>query len=841
MKKIFMIYVMLGITLLCEAQSPATFKHPGIFSSQAQLDFIKNTVALNNGSPIISGYQTLANDSKGSLTYNPEPYAVVDVVASGSSPAEAAFRRDAHAAYIHAIKWVVTGNISHRNKSVQILNAWANTFQSLSTAPDKPNQPTLEASWALPIWLAGAEIIKTYNNGSAGWASTEVSKFESYVRKIMNYVNGPIASAPNWYISKGLSLLAAGVYLNDGSIYNSGYNIIIPQLDAITTSGQIPELTRDFVHSQYVLIGLAQAAEVAFQQGNNALFTRTNGAAQPRLLLGTEHYTRCLMGTNTPNYQTDSQWARKSAPYEILLLRYNQLGMSVPNTQNYVVNQNRTENGIEDHFLGWLTATHAELPKTNALPSVSITSPGNGATYNTGATVTINATASDGDGSITKVEFFVDGVKIGEDLNSAYTFNWTATKGTHTITVKATDNASGSTTSTAVSITVTSSTQSPYNGSPFSIPGKVEAEQYDFGGQDIAFNDLTAGNTGNVFRTDNVDIQATTDTGGGYAIGWIAAGEWLEYSVNINTPGAYTLTARVSATSDGRSFHVELDGQNISGTVSVTNTGSYQTYATVTVTTPSLTTGQKTLRIVMETPSFNINYLNFASNTSSSNIALNKSATASSVEATGFEVSKAVDGNATTRWSSAFTDAQWLQVDLGANYNINRVKITWEAAYASAYQILISPDGSSWTNMRSVSGNTTLINDQTGLSGTGRYIRINGITRATVYGYSIFELEVYGNLVSARSVNEDISTDNRVEDLKINTFPNPTTESVTVHMSSFWIDGKISLLDTMGKPLFLESIKKTEHTFEMLNSPVGLYIVKVSKDGRTSSQKVIKK
>lgn len=358
----FLTGVMLMITTVALSQAPASFKHPGIFSSQAELDFIKSTVAANNGSPIVAGYQTLAGDSKGSLSYNPEPYAVVAVVASGTGPEEAAFRRDAHAAYIHAVKWVVTGNTAYRDKSIQILNTWSSLFQSMyCTDPSKARQTTLESSWALPIWLASAEIIRTYNNGAAGWAAADVAQFESYVRKVLTYVNGSIASAPNWYISKGLALMSAGVFLNEASTYNSGYNIITPQLDAITSTGQTPELTRDFVHSQYVLIGLAQAAEVAHQQGNNALFTRTNGTAQPSLLLGTEHYTGCLMGTNTPNYQNDSGWARKSAPYEILLARYTQLGMSVPNTQNYVLNQNRTENGAEDHFVGWLSATHSEL------------------------------------------------------------------------------------------------------------------------------------------------------------------------------------------------------------------------------------------------------------------------------------------------------------------------------------------------------------------------------------------------------------------------------------------------------------------------------------------------
>lgn len=354
------------------AQSPAAFRHPGVFSSQAELDFIKAAVAANAGSPLVAGYNVLANDSRGSLSYNPEPYAVVHVLASGISPEEDAFRRDAHATYAQAIKWVVTGNVAYKNKAIQIMNAWSGVFQSLSTTSDKPNQPTLEASWALPIWVAGAEIIKTYNNGAAGWAAADVTRFNTFVRRVLTYVNGPIYQTANWLISKDLSLLSAGVFLNDAALYNSGYNHVTGQIDQITTTGEIPELYRDFVHSQYVLIGFAQCAEVAHQQGDDALFNRKSGASQPRILLGAEAYVKGLLGTGTPNYQSASAWARKSAPYEILLARYTQLGLSVPQTRNYVLNQNRSETAVEDHFVGWLSATHSQVPTTTQPPPACV-------------------------------------------------------------------------------------------------------------------------------------------------------------------------------------------------------------------------------------------------------------------------------------------------------------------------------------------------------------------------------------------------------------------------------------------------------------------------------------
>jgi len=155
-------------------------------------------------------------------------------------------------------------------------------------------------------------------------------------------------------------------------------------------------------------------------------------------------------------------------------------------------------------------------------------------------------------------------------------------------------------------------TQSPYGGTVRSIPGTIEAEHYDLGGEGIAYHDLTSGNAGNTFRTDNVDIEATTDTGTGYNVGWIQAGEWLEYTVNVTTAGTYSLQVRVASTSAGKTFHVELDGVNISGTITVPNTGAWQTWQTVTVNTSSLSTGQKVLRIVMDSGDFNINKLVFS-------------------------------------------------------------------------------------------------------------------------------------------------------------------------------------------------------------------------------------
>ncbi|GAB2816209.1 hypothetical protein GCM10027043_15740 [Ferruginibacter profundus] len=159
---------------------------------------------------------------------------------------------------------------------------------------------------------------------------------------------------------------------------------------------------------------------------------------------------------------------------------------------------------------------------------------------------------------------------------------------------------------------ITSNAQMPFYGTPMTLPGKVEVENYDFGGQNIAYNDLTAGNAGNAYRTtENVDIQAGTDGGVAiYNMGYAAAGEWMEYTVNVNTTGTYSFQARVASTFAGKSFHIEMDGVNITGSIAVPNTGAWQTWATVTVPNINLTAGQKVMRIVLETDNLNIDYIN---------------------------------------------------------------------------------------------------------------------------------------------------------------------------------------------------------------------------------------
>ncbi len=158
--------------------------------------------------------------------------------------------------------------------------------------------------------------------------------------------------------------------------------------------------------------------------------------------------------------------------------------------------------------------------------------------------------------------------------------------------------------------TLSSSLQNPYYGTPMNIPGKVEIEDFDRGGEGIAYHETSVGNAGNQYRpTEDVDIENTA--GGGNNIGWVANGEWLEYTLNATVSSVYSVDVRVAAPGAGRQFHIEMDGVNTSGPVNVPNTGGFQAWQTINVSLGNITSGVHTFRFVMDANDFNVNYLDF--------------------------------------------------------------------------------------------------------------------------------------------------------------------------------------------------------------------------------------
>jgi len=150
----------------------------------------------------------------------------------------------------------------------------------------------------------------------------------------------------------------------------------------------------------------------------------------------------------------------------------------------------------------------------------------------------------------------------------------------------------------AIRFTTASPTaSSPYSGTAIALPGVIQAEQFDNGGEGIAYHDNTSGNAGGALRSTDVDLEPASS--GGYDVGWISAGEWLQYTVNVASAGDYSFAFRVAALGVGGTFHVEVNGMNVTGVVAIPDTGDWQAWQTVSKPVP-LSAGTQTLRIVMD-------------------------------------------------------------------------------------------------------------------------------------------------------------------------------------------------------------------------------------------------
>lgn len=151
----------------------------------------------------------------------------------------------------------------------------------------------------------------------------------------------------------------------------------------------------------------------------------------------------------------------------------------------------------------------------------------------------------------------------------------------------------------------------PFGGTPTALPGVIQAENFDDGGAGKAYVDTTPGNSGGKYRTTDVDIEATSDAGGGYNLGWVSAGEWLKYTVTVKTTGTYNINVRVASPSTGGAFHIEVNGVDKTGRITVPNTGGWQTWTTVQKAGVSLAAGSQTWRVVMDTNGSNGAVANF--------------------------------------------------------------------------------------------------------------------------------------------------------------------------------------------------------------------------------------
>lgn len=152
----------------------------------------------------------------------------------------------------------------------------------------------------------------------------------------------------------------------------------------------------------------------------------------------------------------------------------------------------------------------------------------------------------------------------------------------------------------------------PFGGVPRDLPARIEAENFDEGGEAVAYHDADAGNNGNSnYRAGDVDVRENADKSGNLnrVVGWSNGGEWLKYTVNVKTPGVYHLQFKVSSAANGGALHVEdQDGNDLTGAVSFDGTSGWEDFKIVVRRNVKLTAGIKTLRVVFDASGFDFDW-----------------------------------------------------------------------------------------------------------------------------------------------------------------------------------------------------------------------------------------
>jgi PKD repeat protein len=373
---------------------------------------------------------------------------------------------------------------------------------------------------------------------------------------------------------------------------------------------------------------------------------------------------------------------------------------------------------------------NVQISAGNTTPTVTITAPADGEVFSFGDSIPYSVTVTDPE----------DGTVDCSDVTVAYVLGHD-------------QHGHPESTATGCSGTLTTSADGEHDADA-NIFGVVNAGYTDAGGLEgtaqVKLQPATR-QAEHYGSSSGIDQFGKTQAHGGKTVGNIHNGDWISFTP-YNLKGVTGFTARVS--SGGAGGTLEFRSGSATGTLvgsaTVPVTGSWETFVDVTgtITDPG---GTNALYLVFKGGSgalFDVDDFTFTRTAGAPvDLTPGSTATASSVENGSLTADKAVDGNAGTRWSSQFSDPQSITVDLGEAHTVTGVKLTWETAYGSAYSIQTSADGTTWrTASYSTSSGDGGVDDITFATAAAdtRYVRVNGTTRGTPWGYSLWELQVFG-------------------------------------------------------------------------------------------------
>jgi hypothetical protein len=359
----------------------ATFAHPGVLVSRAQLDFLKGKVAAK-AQPWLNAYNQMIGSRYASLSRTPKPRATVEC-GSYSNPNNGCTdeREDAIAAYTDALAWYITGNAAYAQKSIALMDAWSATIKAHTNS----NAP-LQTGWAGSVWPRAAEIIKyTYSS----WPNQ--ARFATMLRTVyLPTVIVGSSSNGNWELSMMEAAVGIAVFLDDRASYDRAITRFRARAQAyiyITADGSQPkyppvggidtrseligywqgqstfvdglaqETCRDFVHTGYGISAISHVAET----------TRIQGADMwPELSERMRHalgfHTKFENGTAVASNICGGTVTKGLGPVTEVAFNalHNRLGIAMANSQQYT--ESRRPQGTNNLFVAWETLTHANNP-----------------------------------------------------------------------------------------------------------------------------------------------------------------------------------------------------------------------------------------------------------------------------------------------------------------------------------------------------------------------------------------------------------------------------------------------------------------------------------------------
>jgi hypothetical protein len=339
------------------AKTESTFIHPGILNTKASLDQIG---AETNGGDAtrLAAYQKVLDYVNGNALPT-QFYETVTVGSNGATtPSKSQIRKDAILAYALALRWAKTGTMTYAQQAIAILNGWSYTFKNYAVlSGSNASQPSLEASWTTPSFVAAAEILRYYQpfGKASGWADADITQFINYLNLVKNnYINVTPEYNNNWNASAGYARMAIGIFLDNATVYQNGYNIVQSHLPIIIEpDGTIPEYCdrNDCVHYQYSLTAFAYAAELARIQGDNSLFTYNSNLLSKGydyMRTAYNHNAACdVCSTSSPVFPGTEVAYNYYKTANLQYLRELQDPLGVPNDKT---------------FLGFTSYTHFNVP-----------------------------------------------------------------------------------------------------------------------------------------------------------------------------------------------------------------------------------------------------------------------------------------------------------------------------------------------------------------------------------------------------------------------------------------------------------------------------------------------